>query len=264
VNLLLGDLENDREHGHFGCVAEAGHLLQRLLRFDRQAAELADHEVHDIVGVALGVNPLEIPAPTRRVVIEGEQALFSERMKKLNHEEWIAGGLLIHQLRQRCGDRGFATKGIRDQLPEVIARERLQADLLHLCSGLADRIELAHQRMCGIDLVVPVGADQHQILQLRPSQQILQQVERRRVEPLKIVDEQGQRMFRAGEDADEPPQHQPEAVLRLLRLELGDRRLLADDELQFEDEVGHEPCIGLQSLQECVAPDHQIGVSLAK
>jgi len=35
MNLLLRDLENDRKHGHFGCIAEADHLLQRLLRFDQ-------------------------------------------------------------------------------------------------------------------------------------------------------------------------------------------------------------------------------------
>jgi hypothetical protein len=41
------------------------------------------------------------------------------------------------------------------------------------------------------------------VLQIRADQQILQQVERRRVEPLQIVEEERQRMFRTGEDADE-------------------------------------------------------------
>ena len=116
------------------------------------------------------MNALDIPAPARRVVIEGEQTLFSERMKKLNHEERVAGGLFLHQLRQWRGAFGLAMKGIRNQLPEVVAGERLQADLLHPCSGLTDRIELAHQWMRGIDLVVAIGADQHQMLQLRPGQ----------------------------------------------------------------------------------------------
>ena len=128
--------------------------------------------------------------------------------------------------------------------------ERRQADLLHLRSGLADRLELARQRMSGVDLVVPVGADQHQVLHIRLGQQVLEQVERRRVEPLQIVEEQRQRMVRPGEDADEPPEHQLETALRLLRLELRDRRLVADDELQFGDEVGHEPCVRPQRLQK--------------
>ena len=48
--------------------------------------------------------------------------------------------------------------------------------------------------MSGIDLVVAVGADQQQVAYLRPGQQILEQIERRRVEPLQIVEEQRQRM----------------------------------------------------------------------
>ena len=48
-----------------GDVAEAGQLLQCLLRLGRQAVQLPDHEVHDIVGVTLGVNAIEIPGPAR-------------------------------------------------------------------------------------------------------------------------------------------------------------------------------------------------------
>ena len=60
--------------------------------------------------------------------------------------------------------------------------------------------------MRGIDLVVAIGADQQEVLQIRPGQQILQEIERRRVEPLQVVEEERQRMFRPGEDADEPPE----------------------------------------------------------
>ena len=51
-------------------------------------------------------------------------------------------------------------------------------------SGLADRFELAHQRMGGIDLVVPIGADEQQVLHVGLGQQIFEQIERRRVQPL--------------------------------------------------------------------------------
>ena len=46
-----------------GAVSEAGELLQRLLRLGRQAGELPDHQVHDVVGVSLGVDAVEIPGP---------------------------------------------------------------------------------------------------------------------------------------------------------------------------------------------------------
>ena len=66
-------------------------------------------------------------------------------------------------------------KGIRDQLLEVVPGERLQADLPHLHPSFTDCIELAHQRMRSVDLVIAIRTEQEQMFQLRPGQQILDQ-----------------------------------------------------------------------------------------
>ena len=94
--------------------------------------------------------------------------------------------------------------------------------------------------MRGADLVVPIGADQQQVPHLRLRDQMLEQFERRRVQPLQIVEEQRQRMLRPGEHAEEPPEHQLETVLRVLRREVGHRRLLADDERELGNQIDHE------------------------
>ena len=176
-------------------------------------------------------------------MIEGQQPLFGERRDELNGEKRIAGRLLVHQLRQRGGALRFAVKRIRNQPSQVFTGEGRKHDLLHYRSRFADRFELAHQRMGGIDLVVPIGADQQQVLHIRLGQQILEQIERCRVEPLQIVEEQRQRMFRPGEYADESPEHQLKTTLCVLRRKLRNRRLFTDDELQFGDEVDHEPSV---------------------
>jgi hypothetical protein len=209
---------------------------------------LANQKVHHVIGVTLGVNAIEIPRPARRIMIEVEQALFGERVKKLNDEERVAGGLLLHQLRQRRDVGRIAAKRIRDQLPEVVTSEGRQVNLLNQRSGLADCVELVPQRMCGIDLVVPISADQHQVLQIRPGQQILQQIESRSIEPLQIVEKERQRMFLPGKNTDESAEHELETALRLLRRQFRNRRWVTDDELQFGNEVGHEPCVWNQSL----------------
>ena len=103
TDVLVRFPENDRKHRDLGDVAEAGELLQRRLGLDGQAGQLPDHEVHHIVGVPLGVNAIELPAPARRVMIEAEQPLFGERRNELNGEKRIAARLLVHQLRQRGG-----------------------------------------------------------------------------------------------------------------------------------------------------------------
>src|ERR1700683_1363111 len=96
MHLLLGGLQDGRKRRGRANVSETSELLQRVLRFGRQAGHLAQHEVYDIVGITFVVNATEIPGPARRVLIEAEQSLFRERVKKLNHEEGIAGGPLMH------------------------------------------------------------------------------------------------------------------------------------------------------------------------
>ncbi len=80
------------------AVAQAGELSQcRLGRFG-QTGQLAKHEVHDIVGEALGLDLLKIPRPAHLAMVEGEQALLGERGEELDGEERVAGGLLVDKL----------------------------------------------------------------------------------------------------------------------------------------------------------------------
>src|ERR1700733_2230100 len=123
----------------------------------------------------------------------------------------------------------IAAKRIRDQLLEVVASEGRQVNLLNHSSGPADRIELASQRMRGIDLVVPISADQHQVPQIRLGEQVLQQIKSRSIEPLQIVEKERQRMFLPGKNTHESAKHELETSLRLLRLELRDRWRVTDD-----------------------------------
>jgi hypothetical protein len=69
--------------------------------------------------------------------------------------------------------------------------------------------------MASVDFVVPVGADLHQVVHIRLGQQILQQIERRAIEPLQVVKQQGQWMLGPREDADESTEHQLTAALRV-------------------------------------------------
>src|SRR3989449_3936148 len=116
--------------------------------------------------------------------------------------------------------------------------------------------------MDGADFVVPIGADHQQGRDIPLSQEILEHIERRGVEPLQIVEEERQRMVRPREHTDEPPEHQLETPLRVLRRELRHGRLVADEERQFGDEVHYEPSVRLQRLTERGAPAVQLGLAL--
>src|ERR1700730_9228084 len=264
VDLLLGNPEDDRKCCNLGDVSKTSQLLQRILRVGRQADELPDHKINDVIGVSLGMNTVEIPGPARGVMVEGDQGFFGERRQELHGEKRIAAGLLMRQLRKRNDALHLAAKSVRNQLPEMLPGEWRQRDLCNLSAGGLDGVELAHERMRRTDFVVAIGTDQHEVLQIRPRQQVIQQIERRRVEPLQIIQEEGQRMFGLREYADEPLEHQLKAALCLLWRKLRRRRLVSDNEREFGDEVGHEPPVRAQRLQKGVAPASQLGVTLAE
>ena len=119
---------------------------------------------------------------------------------------------------------------------------------------LTDRNELALQRMQGPNFVVPVGSDQQQVPDVGLGHQVFDQIQSGRIEPLEIVEEQRERMLRARKHADEAPEHELEAALRILRRQVGQWRGLADDELDFGHQVHDEPCVRSQRLLQCLAP----------
>src|SRR5262245_48043080 len=184
-------------------------------------------------------------------------------MKKLDYEERIAVSLLIDEPRERIGLLRLATERVRDKASQFFRRQRTELDVLNP-SGCPDRLQLAHERMRCSDLVGAEGANEKEMTEVGPTQQVFQQVERRRVEPLQVIEEQRQRMFRPGEDANELPEHHLEAALCVLWRKLGDRRRLSEDELNFRNEIHDQSCVGLQRLPQRVTPRRKVRFTFAE
>ena len=70
VHLLDRALIRHSQHLELCTVAHAGELLERLLRLRRQAIQLPDHQLDDIVRKAFGVNAAQVPDPTPLAVVE--------------------------------------------------------------------------------------------------------------------------------------------------------------------------------------------------
>ena len=118
--------------------------------------------------------------------------------------------------------------------------------------------------MVRTDLIAAIGADNQQMADIGMYQQIGNQSECRRIQPLEIVEKQHQRVLRPGEDAEEPPKNDLEAALRVLRRQIGDRRLGADDQFQFGDQVDHQLAVLPQRFGQRVAPVQKVGFRLAE
>jgi hypothetical protein len=98
------------------------------------------------------------------------------------------------------------------------------------------------------DLIVPVGADQQQVLNFGVRNEMLEEVERCCIQPLQIIEEQCQGVFLARERPKEAPEDHLEAVLCILRREVGNQRLFADDEFDLGDEVDDELAVRTHSI----------------
>src|SRR6202020_1646145 len=100
-----------------------------------------------------------------------------------------------------------------------------------------DRLERPRKRVGGDDLVVSIGPDQKQVPHLRVRDQVLQQVERRRIQPLQIVKKQRERVLVPREYAEEAPKNHLEAVLGIVWRQVPDRRRLPDDQGKLRNQV---------------------------
>src|SRR5580692_7196995 len=101
------------------------------------------------------------------------------------------------------------------------------------------------------------------MLHVRPGQQILHQIERSRVEPLQIIEEQGQGMFPC-EYPDKTTEYQLEAALRVLWRKHRNRRLFSYDELQFGNQIHNELCVRIQRFTKGISPLTQLSFAFAQ
>ena len=151
-----------------------------------------------------------------------------------------------------------------DELADIVVSERRKRDFLNPQSRAADRFERPQKRVRGADLVVPVGPDQQQMPHLRVCDQVLDEIERRCVQPLQIIEEQRERMFLAREHAEEASENHLEAVLRVLWRQIGDRRLFPDHQFQFGDEIDDQAAIRAQGFPQRASPLVQLDLAFAQ
>jgi hypothetical protein len=89
---------------------------------------------------------------------------------------------------------------------------------------------------------------------IRFCDQLLNEFEGRCIQPLQIVQKQGERVLWLGESAKEAPENHLESILRLLRRQIRKRRLLPDNGGKFWNQSDHELAIGTERLEQSIAP----------
>src|SRR5258708_34521801 len=154
-------------------------------------------------------------------------------------------------------------QSIGDKPSDIVDPERRQHDLLDRRSGIANRLKRPQKRVRGADLVVSIGPDQKQVPHLRVRDQVLEEVERRYIKPLQIVEEQRERVLLPREYAEKPPENHLKAVLRFVWRQVRDRWLFSDHKLQRGNEVDDKPSVGAKRLAQGASPPAKLHFALA-
>src|SRR6202030_860682 len=158
----------------------------------------------------------------------------------------------------------LAMQSIGDKPSDIVEPKGCQHDLLDRRSGIANRVERPQKRVRRADLVVSIGPDQKQVPHLRVRDQVLEEVERRSIKPLQIVEEQRERVLFPCEYAEKPSENHLESVLRVLRRQVRDRRLSPDHKPQRGNEVDDKLTVRAQRLAQGAPPPAKLRLALAQ
>jgi hypothetical protein len=137
---------------------------------------------------------------------KAQQPLLVKGSQKLDGEQRIPRGFLVHQLRERPRAFRRAMEGIRDEAIDILGTEGRQHDPAHAGVGLADRLQRPAQLVGGADLVVAVGAAAAGEARRVPDD-LIDKIERCGIQPLQVIEKQDERMLRTREHAKEAPQY---------------------------------------------------------
>src|SRR5207244_12878857 len=141
---------------------------------------------------------------------------------------------------------------------------RGENDLAHHSLRPANGIQRVHQGVRRADLVVAVRSDDKQVSDVRVRDEVLEQLEGRRVQPLEIIEKEGERVLLAGEHPQKRPELPVKTILGFPGWELRNRWLFPDDELEFGDEVHDELTIRANGLAYRVSPPVDLCLTLAQ
>ncbi len=247
-----------------GAASEAGQDPECALRLRREAREPPCHQSDDVVGGVLARDACAIPLPCAVFRIEAQQAFFLQAGEELASEERIARRLAMDELAERSCRLAGHVQRVADDARDVVARDRLETQVVDLPAGRPYRRQRARQRVILGHLVVAIRAHQQQVMRVRMCREEFDERKRPRVQPLEVVQEEDQRAIGACEDCGEPQEDRLEADRGLVRRDHGHRSLRADQRQQLGNEFDQQDAARAERLADRRAPAGDRGLVLVQ
>jgi hypothetical protein len=253
-------LDDRGERAELERWADARRAHEGAPRRGLEPLDLSRHEREDVVGDHGALHAREVPDEAAGLGVEAEQPVALERPQELADEERVGVRLVADHVGERLDARAVRVQGLGDDRRHRRGQKRRQRELERLDPRLAQRAEGGGERVCGVDLVVAVSADHAQVACIHIGEQAVEQVERRRVGPLQVVEEDDERCVLARKDGQDAPDQERQAVLRLARADRGRLWLRSYQELEVRAEVGDDPpALTERGLERVLLLDEGLG-----
>ncbi len=234
--------------------AEARQDLQRLLGLARKPQQSAHHESQEIVRVALRGDATDVPVPLHGRGLELQEPLLLQAGQELSGEERVASCLFMDKPGEGACPMRIELERVADEQIDLADAQGAEFQLLDGPSVRPDRRDHLVERVVGLDLAGPVGADQVEVVRPWIDGDGLHERERRRIQPLQVVEEDDERMAFTRERSDESLERRVEALRGLGGIECRQRRLRADEGREFGKELEQQPAVASDGFVDLLSP----------
>src|ERR1700691_1765731 len=155
-------------------------------------------------------------------------------------------------------------QSVGDELGHVVERKRRESDITHHNLRCPNGSQSLHQWMRGADFVVTESSDQQEVMDVGMRDEVLEQLEGRRIQPLEIVEKNGERVLLACEHSQKRSEHHVKTALGFRGGEGSNRGLLADDEHELGNEAHNELAIRANGFLNRLPPTLDRCLALAE
>ncbi|MEZ4409195.1 MAG: hypothetical protein R3A52_22410 [Polyangiales bacterium] len=251
------------DEGEGEARADARGDLEGLAAGGRELVEVAEHERDDVVGDVEAQEGVGVPLPAAALVVEAQDLFGLHALQEALEEEGVALGARGHHPREVFDHLGRRVQRVGEEARHLGHREGREGHAGDRGPGVGHGLERGVQGRDGLSVA---AAAQHQEAHgPARGEGALEELERRGVDPLHVVEGEHQGLGRARERGDQRGEESVQAVARLEGPDLGARRGV---DAQHEAELGHDvdegPGGGAQLAAEHLAPGPEPGLRLGE
>ena len=214
-------------------AAHARGAVEQVEAVGRQPVQAVGDECGHVVGHLEPGQLRQFPDPRVARIVVVEKAALAQRVHELADEKRVARRDAVDVRGQALHARCVGVQRVGEQLGHVAREQRPEGDVDHHFGVAAQCLERGVQRVAGADLVGAIAGHEHEVRQAGVDGQRFQQLPRRRVGPLHVVEKEQQRRVARSEHGQQAADHEVQAAFGVARRHLGHVGLRPDECVQL-------------------------------